>query len=134
MDQDVTSAGPEDPNFRRVVSNAPNGSLPARGVTDAVLASSIGGTHKSKEPRQWVLISHQYERKIDLIEERLDGIEDALWAIAAGGTIIGSNRVSQRSAAPSTASRSLRSIHPQAAQTEVEDEDKDESDSVVGVD
>lgn len=74
------------------------------------------------------------ERKIDLIEERLDGIEDALWAIAAGGTIIGSNRVSQRSAAPSTASRSLRSIHPQAAQTEVEDEDKDESDSVVGVD
>ncbi|KAL6410990.1 fungal specific transcription factor domain-containing protein [Ilyonectria robusta] len=96
--------------------------------------SSIGGTHKSKEPRQRVLISHQYERKIDLIEERLDGIEDALWAIAAGGTIIGSNRVSQRSAAPSTASRSLRSVHPQAAQTEVEDEDEDESDSVVGVD
>ncbi|KAI1483483.1 fungal-specific transcription factor domain-containing protein [Daldinia eschscholtzii] len=40
--------------------------------------SSTGAGQKPKEPRQRVLISSQYERKIDLIEERLSGIETLL--------------------------------------------------------
>ncbi|KAI1765784.1 fungal-specific transcription factor domain-containing protein [Hypoxylon sp. FL1150] len=40
--------------------------------------SSTGAGQKPKEPRQRVLISSQYERKIDLIEERLGGIETLL--------------------------------------------------------
>ncbi|KAI1101885.1 fungal-specific transcription factor domain-containing protein [Jackrogersella minutella] len=40
--------------------------------------SSTGAGQKPKEPRQRVLISSQYERKIDLIEERLGGIEKLL--------------------------------------------------------
>ncbi|OTB04759.1 hypothetical protein M426DRAFT_320617 [Hypoxylon sp. CI-4A] len=40
--------------------------------------SSTGAGQKHKEPRQRVLISSQYERKIDQIEERLGGIETLL--------------------------------------------------------
>ncbi|KAI0522098.1 hypothetical protein F5B22DRAFT_660463 [Xylaria bambusicola] len=40
--------------------------------------SSTGAGQKPKEPRQRVLISSQYERKIDQIEERLAGIEGLL--------------------------------------------------------
>ncbi|RYP62704.1 hypothetical protein DL769_007211 [Monosporascus sp. CRB-8-3] len=40
--------------------------------------SSTGAGQKPKEPRQRVLISSQYERKIDQIEERLGGIERLL--------------------------------------------------------
>ncbi|KAI2602767.1 fungal-specific transcription factor domain-containing protein [Hypoxylon sp. NC1633] len=40
--------------------------------------SSTGAGQKLKEPRQRVLISSQYERKIDSIEERLGGIETLL--------------------------------------------------------
>ncbi|KAI0839490.1 fungal-specific transcription factor domain-containing protein [Hypoxylon sp. FL0890] len=40
--------------------------------------SSTGAGQKPKEPRQRVLISSQYERKIDMIEERLGGIETLL--------------------------------------------------------
>ncbi|KAI1137536.1 fungal-specific transcription factor domain-containing protein [Hypoxylon sp. FL0543] len=40
--------------------------------------SSTGAGQKPKEPRQRVLISSQYERKIDSIEERLGGIETLL--------------------------------------------------------
>ncbi|KAI1080113.1 hypothetical protein F5B20DRAFT_540812 [Whalleya microplaca] len=40
--------------------------------------SSTGAGQKPKEPRQRVLISSQYERKIDQIEERLGGIETLL--------------------------------------------------------
>ncbi|KAI1391863.1 fungal-specific transcription factor domain-containing protein [Hypoxylon trugodes] len=44
--------------------------------------SSTGAGQKPKEPRQRVLISSQYERKIDLIEERLGGIETLLRNLA----------------------------------------------------
>ncbi|KAI1420453.1 fungal-specific transcription factor domain protein [Xylaria sp. FL1777] len=40
--------------------------------------SSTGAGQKPKEPRQRVLISSQYERKIDQIEDRLAGIEKLL--------------------------------------------------------
>ncbi|KAI0531635.1 fungal-specific transcription factor domain protein [Xylaria digitata] len=40
--------------------------------------SSTGAGQKPKEPRQRVLISSQYERKIDQIEDRLAGIESLL--------------------------------------------------------
>ncbi|KAI0801645.1 fungal-specific transcription factor domain protein [Xylaria sp. FL0064] len=40
--------------------------------------SSTGAGQRSKEPRQRVLISSQYERKIDQIEDRLAGIERLL--------------------------------------------------------
>ncbi|OTA75990.1 hypothetical protein M434DRAFT_402582 [Hypoxylon sp. CO27-5] len=40
--------------------------------------SSTGAGQKPKEPKQRVLISSQYERKIDMIEERLGGIETLL--------------------------------------------------------
>ncbi|KAI0196374.1 hypothetical protein F4808DRAFT_452749 [Astrocystis sublimbata] len=40
--------------------------------------SSTGAGQKPKEPRQRVLISSQYERKIDQIEDRLSGIETLL--------------------------------------------------------
>ncbi|KAI8627100.1 fungal-specific transcription factor domain protein [Xylariaceae sp. FL1651] len=40
--------------------------------------SSTGAGQKPKEPRQRVLISSQYERKIDQIEDRLAGIEALL--------------------------------------------------------
>ncbi|KAI1345603.1 fungal-specific transcription factor domain protein [Xylaria sp. FL0043] len=40
--------------------------------------SSTGAGQKPKEPRQRVLISSQYERKIDQIEDRLAGIERLL--------------------------------------------------------
>ncbi|KAI0868423.1 hypothetical protein GGS24DRAFT_482434 [Hypoxylon argillaceum] len=40
--------------------------------------SSTGAGQKPKEPRQRVLISSQYERKIDQIEDRLAGIENLL--------------------------------------------------------
>ncbi|RYP67209.1 hypothetical protein DL771_007371 [Monosporascus sp. 5C6A] len=55
------------------------------------LCSSTGPGQKPKEARQRVLISTQYERKIDQIEERLAGIEHLLRAsrspeaAAAGG-------------------------------------------------
>ncbi|KXJ89365.1 hypothetical protein Micbo1qcDRAFT_235197 [Microdochium bolleyi] len=42
------------------------------------ICSSTGLGQKPKEARQRVLISSQYERKIDMIEERLGGIEDLL--------------------------------------------------------
>ncbi|GAP87980.1 putative fungal specific transcription factor domain-containing protein [Rosellinia necatrix] len=40
--------------------------------------SSTGAGQRPKEPRQRVLISSQYERKIDQIEDRLTGIENLL--------------------------------------------------------
>jgi len=42
------------------------------------ICSSTGLGQKPKEARQRVLISSQYERKIDMIEERLGGIEELL--------------------------------------------------------
>ncbi|EAW14817.1 putative C6 transcription factor [Aspergillus clavatus NRRL 1] len=43
-----------------------------------VICRSTGAGQKPKEDRRRVLISSQYEKKIDLIEERLSNIEDVL--------------------------------------------------------
>ncbi|PYH45753.1 putative C6 transcription factor [Aspergillus saccharolyticus JOP 1030-1] len=43
-----------------------------------IVCRSTGAGQKPQEPRKRVLISSQYERKIDLIEERLGSIEDLL--------------------------------------------------------
>ncbi|PYI22849.1 fungal-specific transcription factor domain protein [Aspergillus violaceofuscus CBS 115571] len=43
-----------------------------------IICRSTGAGQKPQEPRKRVLISSQYERKIDLIEERLGSIEDLL--------------------------------------------------------
>ncbi|KAJ0166254.1 putative transcriptional regulatory protein PB24D3.01 [Colletotrichum tanaceti] len=61
MESDPRSAGPDDEGLRR-----------------ARPCSSNGVGQKPKEQRHRVLISLQYEKKIDLIEERLSNIEDLL--------------------------------------------------------
>ncbi|KAH8881491.1 hypothetical protein GQ53DRAFT_799192 [Thozetella sp. PMI_491] len=57
--------------------------VPCSNCTAAELqCASIGVGHKSKEARQRVLISTQYEKKIDHIEQRLGKIENVLGDVA----------------------------------------------------
>ncbi|KAI0401710.1 hypothetical protein F4802DRAFT_618745 [Xylaria palmicola] len=51
--------------------------------------SSTGAGQKPKEPRQRVLISSQYERKIDQIEDRLAGIEGLLQQLLSSRSTLG---------------------------------------------
>ncbi|KAI0182692.1 fungal-specific transcription factor domain protein [Xylaria flabelliformis] len=51
--------------------------------------SSTGAGQKPKEPRQRVLISSQYERKIDQIEDRLAGIETLLQQLVSAQSTAG---------------------------------------------
>ncbi|RWA13310.1 hypothetical protein EKO27_g1759 [Xylaria grammica] len=51
--------------------------------------SSTGAGQKPKEPRQRVLISSQYERKIDQIEDRLAGIESLLQQLVSAQSASG---------------------------------------------
>ncbi|KAI9367742.1 hypothetical protein BJX61DRAFT_278787 [Aspergillus egyptiacus] len=51
--------------------------------TSKIICSSTGAGQKPREPRKRVLISNEYERKIDHIDERLGGIEQALREIKA---------------------------------------------------
>ncbi|KAL3429734.1 hypothetical protein BDV09DRAFT_35801 [Aspergillus tetrazonus] len=46
--------------------------------TSKIICSSTGAGQKPREPRKRVLISNEYEKKIDSINERLGGIEQAL--------------------------------------------------------
>ncbi|KAL4903369.1 hypothetical protein BDW74DRAFT_186052 [Aspergillus multicolor] len=46
--------------------------------TSKIICSSTGAGQKPREPRKRVLISNEYERKIDHIDERLGGIEQVL--------------------------------------------------------
>ncbi|RDW93052.1 putative C6 transcription factor [Aspergillus mulundensis] len=46
--------------------------------TSKIMCSSTGAGQKPREPRKRVLISNEYERKIDHIDERLGGIEQVL--------------------------------------------------------
>ncbi|THC92078.1 hypothetical protein EYZ11_008459 [Aspergillus tanneri] len=54
-----------------------------------ITCRSTGAGQKPREPRRRVLISSQYERKIDLVEERLGSIERVLRELKA--SISGSN-------------------------------------------
>ncbi|KAL4888603.1 fungal-specific transcription factor domain protein [Aspergillus ambiguus] len=51
-----------------------------------IVCRSTGAGQKPPEPRRRVLISSQYERKIDLIEERLGSIEDVLHDLRASAS------------------------------------------------
>ncbi|KAL6233937.1 hypothetical protein BDW75DRAFT_176375 [Aspergillus navahoensis] len=46
--------------------------------TSKIICSSTGAGQKPREPRKRVLISNEYEKKIDNIDERLGGIEQVL--------------------------------------------------------
>ncbi|KKK12214.1 hypothetical protein ARAM_002411 [Aspergillus rambellii] len=46
--------------------------------TSKVICRSTGAGQKPREPRKRVLISNEYEKKIDMIEERLSSIEEVL--------------------------------------------------------
>ncbi|KAL4929699.1 putative C6 transcription factor [Aspergillus undulatus] len=46
--------------------------------TSKIICSSTGAGQKPREPRKRVLISNEYEKKIDHIDERLAGIEQVL--------------------------------------------------------
>ncbi|KAL2843158.1 hypothetical protein BJY01DRAFT_197527 [Aspergillus pseudoustus] len=52
--------------------------------TSKIICSSTGAGQKAREPRKRVLISNEYERKIDHIDERLGGIEQILRELKAG--------------------------------------------------
>ncbi|KAL2811234.1 hypothetical protein BJX63DRAFT_422478 [Aspergillus granulosus] len=52
--------------------------------TSKIICSSTGAGQKPREPRKRVLISNEYERKIDHIDERLGGIEEILRELKAG--------------------------------------------------
>ncbi|KAL2862573.1 putative C6 transcription factor [Aspergillus lucknowensis] len=60
--------------------------------TSKIICSSTGAGQKPREPRKRVLISNEYEKKIDHIDERLGGIEQILRELKAG---MGSNTGSQ---------------------------------------
>ncbi|KAL4867487.1 hypothetical protein BDV12DRAFT_119962 [Aspergillus spectabilis] len=52
--------------------------------TSKIICSSTGAGQKAREPRKRVLISNEYEKKIDNIDERLGGIEQILRELKAG--------------------------------------------------
>ncbi|KAL5334393.1 hypothetical protein BJX70DRAFT_18992 [Aspergillus crustosus] len=51
--------------------------------TSKIICSSTGAGQKPREPRKRVLISNEYEKKIDNIDERLGGIEEVLRELKA---------------------------------------------------
>ncbi|RAL09064.1 putative C6 transcription factor [Aspergillus homomorphus CBS 101889] len=55
-----------------------------------IICRSTGAGQKPSEPRKRVLISSQYERKIDLIEERLGSIENLLRELRSNTATTGS--------------------------------------------
>ncbi|KAJ3472733.1 hypothetical protein NLG97_g10756 [Lecanicillium saksenae] len=55
--------------------------------------TSTGAGQRPKEPRQRVLISSQYERKIDLIESRLGSIETLLRNLSTSGVPSDASRI-----------------------------------------
>ncbi|KAH6688967.1 fungal-specific transcription factor domain-containing protein [Plectosphaerella plurivora] len=125
--EDLLSAGSEDPNRRAIRCDK---TTPCSNCRVAMrTCSSIGVTHKPKEQRQRVLISHQYERKIDLIEERLSGIEEALRTIAASGVSFDPNR-----AALATPSNSAVSGLRAATTAPTDNGADDDSDSAMEAD
>ncbi|KAM0323187.1 hypothetical protein ACHAQA_009037 [Verticillium albo-atrum] len=78
------------------------------------------------EQRHRVLISHQYERKIDLIEERLAGIEEALRTIANNGLASEPVR-SRRPTTPSVSAPTTRGEPSSFAHDEDDEDDETEA-------
>ncbi|KAK2025159.1 fungal-specific transcription factor domain-containing protein [Colletotrichum zoysiae] len=89
MESDSRSAGPEDQGLRRACDQCRtrkircDKSSPCSNCRITQRACSSNGVgQKPKEQRHRVLISLQYEKKIDLIEERLSNIEELLRSLA----------------------------------------------------
>ncbi|KAL3470426.1 hypothetical protein BJX99DRAFT_49709 [Aspergillus californicus] len=72
--------------------------------TSKIICCSTGAGQKAREPRKRVLISNEYEKKIDNIEERLGGIEQLLRDLKAG---LGSNSGAQLCAHATPVSRHI---------------------------
>ncbi|KAF6815489.1 fungal specific transcription factor domain-containing protein [Colletotrichum musicola] len=99
MESDSRSAGPEDQGLRRACDQCRtrkircDKSSPCSNCRITQRSCSSNGVgQKPKEQRHRVLISLQYEKKIDLIEERLSNIEELLRSLAnnpqaGGGTL-----------------------------------------------
>ncbi|EGY19633.1 fungal specific transcription factor domain-containing protein [Verticillium dahliae VdLs.17] len=130
MDVDP-STGPEDPNLRRAI-RCDKGTPCSNCRTALRSCSSIGVTHKPREQRQRVLISHQYERKIDLIEERLSGIEDALRTIANSGLASEFNHLRRATTTTPSVPASAPKGDAQAFAHEEPDDDDDETEAFEG--
>ncbi|KAL4977115.1 hypothetical protein BDW66DRAFT_150429 [Aspergillus desertorum] len=78
MDAESPDSGGKEAVIRRAVR-----------ATNAVkerFAATNGASQKSREPRKRVLISNEYEKKIDRIDERLGGIEQVLRELKNVGT------------------------------------------------
>ncbi|KAF3354526.1 hypothetical protein VdG1_07455 [Verticillium dahliae VDG1] len=108
MDVDP-STGPEDPNLRRAVTS------PSREY------SCI-----------FILIRHSSERKIDLIEERLSGIEDALRTIANSGLASEFNHSRRATTTTPSVPASAPKGDAQAFAHEEPDDDDDETEAFEG--
>ncbi|KAE9582028.1 hypothetical protein CGMCC3_g1959 [Colletotrichum fructicola] len=93
MESDSRSAGPDDQGLRRACDQCRtrkircDKSSPCSNcrITQRP-CSSNGVGQKPKEQRHRVLISLQYEKKIDLIEERLSNIEELLRSLTNPGS------------------------------------------------
>ncbi|KAJ5653322.1 transcriptional regulator family: Fungal Specific TF [Penicillium lividum] len=66
-----------------------------------IACRSTGEGQKPHQPRRRVLISSQYEKKIDLIEERLGSIEKALHELVRASRLNGSSQPKTGSSQPS---------------------------------
>ncbi|KAG7083834.1 fungal specific transcription factor domain-containing protein [Colletotrichum scovillei] len=89
MDSDSRSAGPDDQGLRRACDQCRtrkircDKSSPCSNCRITQRSCSSNGVgQKPKEQRHRVLISLQYEKKIDLIEERLSNIEELLRSLS----------------------------------------------------
>ncbi|OQE35330.1 hypothetical protein PENCOP_c013G00872 [Penicillium coprophilum] len=86
--------------------------------SSSIACRSTGEGQKPSEPRRRVLISNQYEKKIDLIEERLASIESTLQQLAGNpsrpqGFTVPNPRESQFAPSPQKSTTSQPSFTPQ---------------------
>ncbi|KAG9254053.1 uncharacterized protein F5Z01DRAFT_622611 [Emericellopsis atlantica] len=105
------SAGADDPNRRacdqcRMRKVRCDKDYPCANCRTAKRpCTSTGLGQRPKEPRQRVLISSQYERKIDQIESRLGSIESLLKNISSSGSSSVHHHVSTPSSHPTASSQ-----------------------------
>ncbi|KAI0551686.1 hypothetical protein F4679DRAFT_572031 [Xylaria curta] len=80
--------------------------------------SSTGAGQKPKEPRQRVLISSQYERKIDQIEDRLAGIETLLQQLVSAQSTPGVETITPPSSTSHGHTHGARTLRASASSTD----------------
>ncbi|KAJ5148864.1 transcriptional regulator family: Fungal Specific TF [Penicillium atrosanguineum] len=81
-----------------------------------IACRSIGEGQRPHEPRRRVLISSQYEKKIDMIEDRLGGIEQALRQLVVSSNSNGSSAIKVQSSSQSSPQSNVRRQSPATAQ------------------